>query len=77
VALVQDQPLLLAALSSNAHRRLILFGQLGAAYQLQYKTNLAMPRWIPWLDYTQTNVVQTLDLENTNPVIYYRVSGLK
>jgi hypothetical protein len=74
VVVVQDQPLLQPTISSNLMRNLILYGKLGANYELQFTTNLGpLSDWQPLLDYTQTNGVINLGLDSTNPVIFYRL----
>ncbi len=74
VAVVRTAPLLDAAYSTNLGRSLICFGNLGVNYQLQYSTNLAPPTsWGSLLNYTQTNAVMTMDMNSSNPVIFYRL----
>jgi hypothetical protein len=74
VVVVQDQPLLQPTISSNLMRNLILYGKLGANYELQFTTNLGpLSDWQPLLDYTQTNGVINLGLDSSNPVIFYRL----
>ncbi len=73
VAVVENQPLLWGVLSANLARELVLYGRIGANYQVQYKTDLRAPEWQPWLNYTQTNGTITLGLDATNPVIFYRL----
>ena len=74
VVVVQDQPLLQPTISSNLTRNLILYGKLGANYQLEFTTNLGLPSdWQPLLDYTQTNGVINLGLDSSNLVIFYRL----
>jgi len=74
VVVVGTTPLLRPNLSSSLSRSLDLFGNPGANYQLQYTTNLAAPdNWIPLLNYSQTNVQQSVDLDAANPVIFYRL----
>jgi len=73
VAVVQNESLLLAGASANGNRELTLFGRLGANYELQYSTNLGLNSWYPLLNYTQTNGLMSLDLDSTNPAIFYRL----
>jgi hypothetical protein len=74
VAVVHDQPLLQASVSSTNARNLQLFGNLGANYQLQFTTNLLPPAdWQVLLDYTQTNGVINLSITATNPTIFLRL----
>jgi hypothetical protein len=72
VVIVQDQPLLQSMISSN-ERSLLLFGRLGTNYELQFTTTLAAPNWQPLMDYTQTNGVQSINVDSNSPVIYYRL----
>jgi hypothetical protein len=74
VSVVENQTVLkLVASISAGHRNLTLFGKLGVNYQLQYSTNLAHSNWNTWADYIQTNDVMTIQVDATNPVIFYRV----
>ena len=74
VAVVHEQPLLQASFSSTNARNLLLFGNLGANYQLQFTTNLLAPAdWQTLLDYTQTNGVMDLSIPATNPTIFLRL----
>ena len=73
VAVVQDQPLLQAFVSSNLARNLTLYGKPGFNYQLLFKTNLISPTgWQPLLNYTLTNGVVKIVVNPSNPVIFYR-----
>ena len=77
VLVVEDQPLLQASVSSNQVRTLGLYGIFGTNYELQFTTNLASPFfWEKWLDYTQTNGVIKVELDSTNPVIFFRLMQL-
>jgi len=74
VAVVRTESLLEAAVSTDQSRYLALFGRLGVRYQLQYSTNLAIQgNWRPLLDYLQTNIVMTIDMDSSNPTIFYRL----
>src|SRR5207247_2540967 len=58
VAVIQIKPLALPWLSIDSGRNLTVFGLLGATYQLQYSTNLALQNgWALWSSYVQTNGV--------------------
>ncbi|HWD21184.1 MAG TPA: CARDB domain-containing protein [Verrucomicrobiae bacterium] len=72
VMVVNDEPLLTGSFTAP-NRTLTLFGKLGANYQIQYKTNLGNASWQPWLSYTQTNGVITIDIDSTDEVIFYRL----
>lgn len=73
VAVVQNQPLLTGTISTNQTRTLVLYGKLGATYQLQYNTNLNTANWQPLLNYMQSNGVITINLVPTNAVVFYRL----
>ncbi len=73
VALVQAQPLLVGNVSNHLTRSLVIYGSLGTNYQVQFTTNLANPAWQPLTTFSQTNGVITLELDATNPTIFYRV----
>ena len=72
---VADPPLLDARLEGIGAGLLTLYGQSGAAYQLQYTTNLSgVVTWYPQLNYTLTRSFQFVNgLNPTNPLIIYRV----
>lgn len=74
VAMVQDTPLLTAAVESGMQRSLTLYGLVGVNYQLQYTTNLTVA-WAPLLNYIQTNEVITINVAATNEVVFYRLMG--
>lgn len=74
VAVVNDLPLLQMSPNGGPGLTLILFGKVGAKYQLQSKMNLAGPAaWSPLGTYNQTSVAQTLNLNPTNAALMYRV----
>lgn len=73
VAVVQDQPLLLGAVSNQLARTLTVYGKPGTNYQVQYKSTLTAPVWQPLFDYTQTNGAVNLELDAANPMIFYRL----
>jgi hypothetical protein len=73
VAVVQDQPLLLGAVSSQLARTLTAYGKPGTNYQVQYKTILTAPAWQPLFNYTQTNTAVDLEVDGANPMIFYRL----
>ena len=67
-----------AILQANAafgqSRSLTISGAVGNNYQVQYCTNLAAgATWYPLLTYTATNAVQTVIINPTQSVIFYRV----
>lgn len=74
VTVVNDLPLLEADLVAPANRSLTVFAQTGAVYQIQYSLNSSGPyTWSPLLSYTQTNLVQSLGVDSSNPLVFYRV----
>jgi hypothetical protein len=72
VIMVQDIPVLTAAIGPGAQRSLTLYGLVGVNYQLQSTTNL-LAAWTPLLNYTQTNEVITINMATTNDCIFYRL----
>jgi len=74
VVVVKDQPLLKSLISTNAARTLNLYGKVGRSYQVLYTTNLTTnPVWQPLTTYTHSSVAQSLPVNNSAPVIYYRL----
>jgi hypothetical protein len=73
VVVVNNAPLIEAWASTNSNRILTLFGKVGTSYQLQYSTNLATASWYPLLNYTQTNLSQTMSVNASTPFICYRL----
>jgi len=74
VIVVQNIPVLTAAVGTGLQRSLTSYGLIGANYQLQYTTNLAVG-WTPLLNYTQTNEIITINVAATNDIIFYRLVG--
>jgi len=74
VTMVQNTPVLTAAVGTGTQRSLTLYGLVGLNYQLQYSTNLTFA-WTPLLNYTQTNEVITINVPATNDIIFYRLVG--
>jgi hypothetical protein len=67
-------PSLLALSSTNSSRQLMLFGQVGVTYELQYSTNLALPgAWNLGWSYIQTNPTMTIGVGSVYPNIFYRL----
>jgi hypothetical protein len=51
-----------------------LFGNPGANYQVQFTTNLTPPIvWSPLVNHQQTNLVESVDVDATQPGIFYRL----
>ncbi len=75
VAVVGASPLLRPE-SGAAGRTLSLFAAPGT-YNLLYTTSLVPPiSWTPLMTYQQTNVAQTVSLDPSAPVIFYRLQQL-
>jgi hypothetical protein len=68
-------PMLDASLTDSGLGSLVLYGQPGSSYQLQYATNVSgVVAWYPQLDYTLTSSFRLLNgLNPTNSLIIYRV----
>ncbi len=74
VVVVNDVPLMEANAAGNTNRSLTLFGKVGANYQLQYLTDLgSQGAWQPLLNYSQTNIQQTVTVDPTLPLVLYRL----
>lgn len=71
-----DPPLIDAFLDGGNTGSLVLYGQSGASYQLQYTTNLSgVVAWQTQLNYTLTGSFrQVSGITTTNPVVIYRIS---
>lgn len=75
VVVVGTEPILQP--KAGTGRSLTLFANPGATYQLQYATSLPPPlNWRPLTNYQPTNVTQSLSLDSTNPVVFYRLQQL-
>jgi Bacterial Ig domain len=61
------------AVSNHLARSLIIYGNGGTNYQVQFTTNLANPAWQSLTTFSQTNGVITLQLDESNPTIFYRL----
>jgi len=73
IVVVNNAPLLMASDSTNFSRSLTVFGNVGTTYQLQYSTNLASSSWYSLLNYTQSSMAQSISVDATSPLIYYRL----
>jgi hypothetical protein len=74
VVVVKDVPLLKSLVATNAARTLNLYGKVGTSYQLLYTTNLTTsPVWQMLTTYTHNSVAQSLPVNNSAPVIFYRL----
>ncbi len=77
VAVVGASPLLRPQANAGQGRSLTLFANPGANYQLQSTTSLIPPvTWTPLMNYQPTNASQTVSLDSTEPVIFYRLQQL-
>jgi hypothetical protein len=74
VAVVGGRPLLAGGFDANTNRTLTAYGNVGARYQLQWSSNPGLPNsWTALPTYTQTNIAQSLSVDLTNPLIFYRL----
>jgi hypothetical protein len=74
VVVVKDVPLLKSLVATNASRTLNLYGKVGTSYQVLYTTNLTTsPVWQLLTTYSHTSVAQSLPVNNSAPVIFYRL----
>jgi hypothetical protein len=73
IVVVNNAPLIEAFASTNLTRSLTLFGKVGTSYQLQYSTNLSSGAWYRLLNYTQSSLSQSVSVDGTIPLIYYRL----
>src|SRR5262249_18986177 len=74
VAIIGGKPLLAAGFDVNTNRSLTAYGSVGARYQLQWSSNPAISNsWKALPSYTQTNIAQTLPVDPSNPLIFYRL----
>jgi hypothetical protein len=74
VVVVGNAPLLRGAPTIGASQSLTLYGTVGLNYQLQYNTTpLAAAAWQSALSYLQTNIAQTVVMNSSNPLVFYRL----
>ena len=74
VVVVKDQPLLKSLVATNSARTLNLYGKVGRSYQVLYTTNMtANTVWQPLTTYTHNSVAQSMSVNNSAPVIFYRL----
>lgn len=77
VVVVGANPLLQSQASAVQSRALTLFGNPGANYQIQFTTNLMPPVvWTPLLNHQQSNLSDFVNLDDSQPTIYYRLQQL-
>jgi hypothetical protein len=74
VVLIGNQPLLEAAIGTNSHRLLMLYGNPGVSYDLLSTTNIANANsWSTLGSVTLTQLVQTVSMGSaTNPVQFFQ-----
>ena len=74
VVVIGTNPLLRSGYSASQGRSLTLYANPGTNYEIQYATDLSPPvSWQTLEDYQPTNMMQTVDLDSTNPVVFYRL----
>lgn len=74
VTIVNPQPALRSDLGGATGRCLTVIALPGGTYEVQSATCLwPEAAWSPLFTYTQTNLVQSLELDATNPVIFFRL----
>ena len=75
--LVLDPPLLEAFDNPDHTRKLLIFGLPTKQYGVQFRTNFQSDAvWHPLVTTTAlTNSYQYLTIGNTNPTVYYRLTG--
>jgi hypothetical protein len=77
VVIVGNQPMLRPQASGSDTGRSLSLYAIPGSYQLWYSTSLLDPvTWQPAFSYEQTNVVQTVTLDDTLPVVFYRLQQL-
>jgi len=74
VEFVTDPPILEAMLNPDGTRALALFGKPGYQYTVLYSTDLSnIAGWYPLVSLTFTGSAWTVNLDNTNAPIFYRL----
>jgi hypothetical protein len=74
VVIVGASPLLQLQTPSGQTRPLTLFGQPGSNYEVQSATNLTPPViWTTVTSHWQTEVANSVDVDASQPVVYYRL----
>lgn len=74
VVVVGTTPMLQPVSPAGPGRRLAIYANPGKHYQLQYRTSLSTTgSWQLLQAYQPTNVLQTLQLDSVNPVVFYRL----
>jgi hypothetical protein len=76
VTIVNSNPLLQPAITSETNRTLTAFGNVGTTYQLQSSMTPTVPTsWGVVMTYAQTNISQTLTVSPSNPLVFYRLQA--
>ncbi len=72
VVVIAREPLLEAWLAAYSERKLTLYGNPGASYELDYATNLLSPSWqFGWL-WSLTNLSAVFAADASSPQVFYR-----
>lgn len=74
VVVVGKEPLLEAALATNAQRVLTLYGNPGSSYLVSDKTNLLGTNWLTGWRVPLTNLAETFGLDAASAMIFYRAA---
>jgi hypothetical protein len=72
VVVIGEQSLLEARMGDHTNRQLILYGNPGASYQLDYSTNLADTNWLLGWRVPMTNLSQNFDISDAFSPVFYR-----
>jgi len=73
---VPTNAMLHASIASDSNRSLTIVGLIGSVYQIQSATNLGPSTvWSPFLTYSQTNFIQTINVTSSVPQVFYRVAN--
>jgi RHS repeat-associated protein len=72
VVIIGKEPLLEAALGTNAQRLLTLYGNPGATYQMGSSTNLMRTNWAPVWHFPMTNLSEVFSADQKSPLLFYR-----
>ena len=72
VVVIAREPLLEAWLAANSQRKLTLYGNPGASYELDYATNLLSPSWQFGWRWPLTNLSAIFDANASSPQVFYR-----
>jgi hypothetical protein len=72
VVIIGNEPLLEAALGTNAQRLLTLYGKPGSSYQMAFSTNLLRTNWVPVWHFPMTNLSEVFQADQKSPLLFYR-----